>query len=149
MTQRTIFIVTVLFCNLTVSSALAAATQPSAIAGSVEAEGNSSPADATVGRYTITPYRDTVVLLNTATGATWILKSDSDSDSVSWLAIQRGVTIPAAPPSAAEAGTVGRVIMEHVPELGVIILKGSRGDVESAKEAIERVSKLRRLPQEE
>jgi hypothetical protein len=149
MTQRTIFIVTVLFCSLAISSALPAATQASAIARSAEAEGNSSTTDAMVGRYSMTAYRDTVVLLDTATGATWILKSDSDSDSVSWSAIDRGVTTPAALPSAAEARTVGRVIMEHVPELNVIILKGSRGDVESAKDAIERVSKSRRLLPEE
>lgn len=102
---------------------------------------DASASEATAGRFAMTPYRETLVLLDTATGNTWLLKASGDTESLSWTPIHRDLDRTLEMLAIAEAATDGRIDTERVPELGVIMLKGSRQDVEAAKDAIRQKEK--------
>jgi hypothetical protein len=97
-----------------------------------------SASEATPGRFAMTPYRETLVLLDTATGNTWLLKASGDAESLSWTPIHRDLDRSLEMLAVAEAATDGRINTQRVPELGVMILKGSREDVDAAKSAIQK-----------
>ena len=96
-----------------------------------------SPSDG--GRYTVSSYRDTLVLVDTNTGETWILKARADS--VAWF------PVPRIPHEDSQAVVTAKTTTEHgvsiqmVPELDMIMLRGSKDDVERTLDVLKRVEK--------
>ncbi len=131
----------VLLTIFSITDAVAASPQQAEESAATEREIGTSPTEPSIGRYAMTAYQETLVLLDTATGNTWLLKASADAGAVGWSPIQRELDSTLEMLAVANAATDGRIDTKRVPELGVIMLKGSRKDVEDAKDAIRQKEK--------
>lgn len=90
-----------------------------------------------VGRFAFARYGESLVLLDTATGRTWILEREGNSEKPCWSTLGdcSGRTV-----AGARKAPNGRVDLQTVPEQSVIILRGAKEDVTGAQEAIRAIA---------
>ena len=85
-------------------------------------------------RYTMSSYGETLVLLDAVTGDTWILR-ESESQALNWVPIRRETKTSSIVDQAISAAKSDLAI-QYVPELGTIILRGTKEDVDAVRKAM-------------
>lgn len=112
---------------------------PHAIAAGDVSETGKRDISTQIGRFSMVATADKVVLLDTATGDTWILETRKDSDGPSWRPLTGRKSLLTRTIAAARAASQGSVRVESVADTGVLILRGKKEDVEDAIDAVRRV----------
>lgn len=89
------------------------------------------------GRFSLLPFGDTIVMLDAISGDTWILEKNDNKTPI-WLPIRKVSHEMTDAVIAAQATSKDELNIQVVPELGTIILRGKKEDVQKTMDALNR-----------
>jgi hypothetical protein len=119
----------VLLTIFSITNAAADSPQQAKESAATGSEIDTSPTVPSIGRYAMTAYQETLALLDTATGNTWLLKGSADAGAASWSPIQRELDSSPERSNRHSDASLTELQAQAQPDVAVVI-RGSKNSID-------------------